>query len=43
MTKNKINVLFILAVLVVATMIFGGVGFLVSAIVLLMKGDKREK
>ena len=43
MTNNKWNVLFYLGVLLAAAMIFGGVGFLVAAIVLLLKGDKREK
>jgi len=43
MTNNKWNVLFYLGVLLAASMIFGGVGFLVAAIVLLLKGDKREK
>lgn len=43
MTKNKINVLFYLGVLLAAALIFGKTGFLVAAIVLLLKGDKREK
>lgn len=41
--NNKLNVLFFLGVLMVATVAFGAAGFIVAFIILLLRGDKREK
>lgn len=41
--NNKANVLFFLGVLAAAAWAFGPIGFIVAFVVLLLRGDKREK
>lgn len=42
-TSNMKNVIFILGVLWLGYIIFGGTGMLIAGLVLLMRGDKREE
>ena len=43
MTKNMINVLFILGIMILGYTIFGGIGMMIGLLVCLIKGDKKEK